>query len=101
MRWVVVFRFSSFNEVVRVLRAGKHALENFHLGLGILPHSMVRGSPAPHSKPFFKLWIPADFWMFHGQNLYHGRLHVVCLDRDVAAINLRENLRNCEDDYEP
>jgi hypothetical protein len=49
--------------------ARKLALEQLHLGLGVLPHNMVRGSSAPHTKPFLKLWIPADFWMFHAQDL--------------------------------
>jgi hypothetical protein len=49
--------------------ARKLALEQLHLGLGVLPHNMVRGSSAPHAKPFLKLWIPADFRMFHAEDL--------------------------------
>jgi hypothetical protein len=41
--------------------AWKLALEKLHLALGVVPHNMVRGSSAPHTKPFLKLWIPADF----------------------------------------
>jgi hypothetical protein len=41
--------------------ARKLALEQLDLGLGVVPHNMVRGSSVPCTKPFLKLWIPADF----------------------------------------
>lgn len=41
------------------------ALEQVHLGLGVLSHNMVRSTSALHAKPLPKVGIPADVQMFH------------------------------------
>jgi hypothetical protein len=45
---------------------------------------MIRGSSASHTKPLLKLWIPANLWVFHGQNVYHRSRLVVCLAQDQS-----------------
>ena len=57
--WCFAFEFSP--TLFGYFIARKLALEQLHLGLGVLPRNMVRGSSAPHAKPFLKVWIPADF----------------------------------------
>jgi hypothetical protein len=87
--WCFTFEFSP--KLFGFLSAWKLALEKLHLALGVVPHNMVRGSSTPYTKPFLKLWIPADFWMFHGKDLYHRRQQMVCLAVTVQHPRGRES----------
>jgi hypothetical protein len=68
----------------------KLAVEKLHLDLGVVSPNMVRGSSAPHTKPFLKLWIPADFWMFHRERFISWKTATGLSRRDIAAIRMSE-----------